>query len=196
MSLVAVPFHAAAVLLIISGMAKVRSPRTVMPMLAIVCERVGAEVPAARRWSAHGRAGRALGVIEVLLGLGCLLGSRIVAFGTVVAFALLTDLLVAARQRGVQATCYSTAATSTPTVLHIVSNLVAAIAVFVAALGSDVPSIWDALGSGPLVAMPYLLAIAVGVAMVVRLAGPLGSGSVGAELGGRDNTEHWSESRR
>lgn len=196
MSLVAVPFHAAAVLLIISGVAKIRSPRTVMPMLAIVSERVGAEIPAARRWLAHSRAGRALGVIEVLLGLGCLLGSRIVAFGTVVAYALLTNLLVAARQRRVQTSCYSATAMSTPTVPHIVSNLVAAIVVFVAALGSDVPSVWDALGSGPLVAMPYLLAIAVGVAMVVRLVGPPGSASVGAELGGRGNTEHWSESRQ
>lgn len=169
MVVVLVVAHVAAAMLVVSGISKLRAPESTRPLLAIIADRLGAEAPPLRRLMRHPVAGRVLGCVEVMLGIGCLAGSRVTAFGAAVAYVLFAELLLAARTRGVESCgCFGETHTP-PSVGHVIANLASAIAVFVAALGHEMPAAWAAVDGGALVDVAYLVALGAATALAIAL---------------------------
>lgn len=161
--------HVAAATLLVGGVAKLRDPGSVRPLLAVVGERLRLEVPSLYRRLLSPQAGRLVGAIEVLIGFACLAGNRIAAFVVAVAYALFAQLLMTARAEGVESCgCFGTS-TTPPTVGHVLANLAAAIVVFWGALGAPSSPVWAPPSGGWPLRLAYLLSVGAATALTVAL---------------------------
>ncbi|HEY7279981.1 MAG TPA: MauE/DoxX family redox-associated membrane protein [Actinomycetota bacterium] len=156
--MVAAPFFVAAGLLIASGLGKLARPTPVVDALA------AAGLPG-------GRVGaRALGVVEVAVGVGALWRPG-VATGLAVAVLYLAfaSFLVRLIRRGGAATCGCVGSgEAPPSWLHVSLDL-AAVVVAAAVAAWPVPSIGSAVAASPLAGVPLVIGL-VGAAVLLAIA--------------------------
>ncbi len=114
-------------------------------------------------------AARAVGLVELGLGLWALLtGSRAAAAVLAVLYLVFAATVVRARRAGAASCGCFGVVDAPPSTLHVVVNLVsAAVAGAAAAVGAE--SLRATLADQPAAGVPYLLAVAVAVYFVVRL---------------------------
>ncbi len=136
--------HAAVALLVVSGVAKVVRPLSVVGALRALGLPDGRGVATA------------LGAFEVALGVIVLTGGG-AAFAAAVAilYAAFALAVVQLRRRDAAAPCGCFGHTTPPTQRHLVAN--ALMAGTAAVAGRDMPSLLSVLGHQPLAGVPYLL---------------------------------------
>ena len=170
MTALAGPLHLLALVLVVSGIGKLVDP---WPATGAMRD---AGLPVPFRGRAVG--GRALGAAEIAVGLaGLAVPEWWAAAGIAVVYAGFAAFVLRLRRRDEHVGCGCFGAASTPPGrAHLVLNLTAS-AVGVAAALAGVPDIVDVFDDGLGAAVPYVVLLAIGAALV--LVGP----GLAAELG-------------
>jgi uncharacterized protein YjeT (DUF2065 family) len=159
------PFLVVALVLVVSGVAKIAAPSSAAAMLSAVA---GRRVPPG--------AGRVVGVGEIGLGAIALAGWRpavVVVGAAYVGFAAIAEV---ARRRGVPSCGCFGAAEAPPGATHVALDLVSAAVAFAAAATSGNRSLFGALDHGPSIAIGTVAALCAAVAMIIAAE------TVGAEV--------------
>lgn len=152
--------HACALVVLVSGGAKVVSPAGFAGLLSTF------GVPGSR-WLA-----RLAGLAELLFAAAVLvIGGAIVTLCLGVAYLLFAVVVVLARRRGVQdCGCFGVVASAPPNVLHVLVNLAAAAVLLVAGLTvPGPPALGDVIATQPLVGVLYLALVVLVAWMVVAI---------------------------
>ncbi len=161
MDALAAPFHLLALVLVVSGMQKLITPQPA----ADAMRTAGLPVPAGRGATL---AGSILGAVEAATGLAAIAVPSAVAAAWLGAFYLaLAAFVLRLRQRDATAGCGCFGSASTPpSAVHVVINVVAAgVAITAAAVG--VPDLIDVVDEGIGVAVPYVVLLTVGAGLVL-----------------------------
>lgn len=112
-------------------------------------------------------AARALGAVEVGLGLGGLaVGGRVLAGGVAVAYGFFAVVVLAARRRGLASCGCFGARSAPPSAVHVAVNAISAAVAAVAAVAGPVP-VADALGTVSLATAATALGLVVLVTALV-----------------------------
>jgi len=144
--------------LVVAGIAKVRQPVPTMAMF----ESVG--LPGS--WWL----GRALGVLEIVVGLAAIAFGGIAVVGVAVLYAVFTVLMVRLVLMGDAAPscgCFGTRSTR-PSWVHVVADGAAAFVAGAAALAGT-PALLDVLADQPVLGLPYVGFLVVGTGAFVAL---------------------------
>ncbi len=147
-----------AVVVVVSGVVKVRSPRPFADLTATV------GVPG-------GTVGaRFAGLLEIALGVWVLAtGARIACAVLALAYVTFAVVVVAARRAGAPSCGCFGATAAPPSVVHVVVNLVSAAVAATAALAGDVDGIAATLSDQPMAGVPFLLLLGTGAWLLVSL---------------------------
>lgn len=159
------PFLVIALVLVVSGAAKVAAPSSAAAMLSAVAGRTVSTV-----------AGRVVGVFEISLGAAALAGWRTAAIALGVAYLAFAVIAEIARRRGVPSCGCFGAAEAPPGMTHVVLDVVSAAVAFVTAAGSVDRSLLGALDHGPTLAIGTIAALGAAVATIIATE------TVGAEV--------------
>ena len=147
------PFAIAAALLALGGAAKAAQPSDTAHALGML------GLPGSRLFV------RAGGVAELVIGVGALVyGLRIFAVLVAVSYAVFAGFVALALRRGAPISscgCFGKADTP-PSIVHLVVNISAAL-VAVGLAADPVGGITDVVADQPLLGVPFLLLVAVGV---------------------------------
>ena len=148
-------FGMVAVVLVVSGVAKLWSPTGFVDLLRAL----GVTVPRA--------VGQVVGALEVTVGLvAVVVGGRAVAAAVAVLYGVFAVAVVLARRAGAPSCGCFGAVSAPPSAVHAVVNVASAlVAAAAAALGA--PSLLDVLRAQPLVGLPFLTFVLLGAALVV-----------------------------
>lgn len=148
-------FSTVAVVLVVSGAAKVWSPSGFVALV----RSLGPTVPAAL--------GQAVGAVEVTVGVVALLvGGPVVAGLVAVLYATFAVTVLLARRAGAASCGCFGAVAAPPSTVHAVVNLLSSV-VAVAAAVAAAPPIVDVLRTQPLAGVPFLVLVLVGAWLVV-----------------------------
>jgi len=159
------PFLVTALVLVVSGAAKVAAPSSAAAMLSAVAGRTVSTA-----------AGRAVGVFEIGLGVAALVGWRVAAIALGVAYLAFAVVAEVARRRGVPSCGCFGAAEAPPGTTHVALNVASAAIAFAAGAVSVDRSLFGALDHGPTLAIGTSAALGAAVAMIIATE------TVGAEV--------------
>jgi len=164
MDVLTAAFGVCSVVLAISGVAKLRSPRPTSRLLADLGLPSGASVV------------RLIGTAELAVGVAALLvGGPVLALVVAVLYGAFAVIVVFARRAGSESCGCFGATAAPPSAVHVVVNAISA-AVALGAAVAGVDSVLDVVGNQPAMGIPYLVAIATASLLVVALD------TTGAEL--------------
>lgn len=151
-------FQIAAVVIAVSGLAKLRSPGPFAALLRSI-GLPGGPLTA-----------RVAGLVELVLGAAAVLvGGPVLAAAVGAAYLVFAGAIVAARRSGTESCGCFGAASAPPSAVHLVVNLLAAAIAIAAALAGGPPGLWDVLVDQPVAGIPYLISLAAGAGLVIVL---------------------------
>ena len=158
--MLAAPLHLLALVLVVSGIQKLVAPRAAAAAMA------DARLPVP--WRGRAATGIALGAVETATGIVALaVPHRLAAAWLGVFYLALAGFVLLLRARDADAGCGCFGASSTPPgAAHLVLNGVAAATAFGIAV-AGVPDIVDVVDDGILVAVAYVLLLAIGAAVLL-----------------------------
>jgi hypothetical protein len=159
------PFLVVAVVLVVSGAAKIAAPSSAAAMLSAVVGRTVAP-----------NVGRIVGGAEIALGAIALGGWRPAAIALGVAYALFAVVAEVARRRGVASCGCFGAAEAPPGLTHVVLDVASAAAAFAAAATSADRSLLATLDHSPTIAIGTVAALAAAAGMIIAAE------TIGAEV--------------
>ena len=158
--MLAAPLHLLALVLVVSGIQKLVAPGAAAAAMA------DARLPVP--WRGRAATGIALGAVETATGIVALaVPHRLAAAWLGVFYLALAGFVLLLRSRDADAGCGCFGASSTPPgTAHLVLNGVAATTAFGIAV-AGVPDIVDVVDDGILVAVAYVLLLAIGAAVLL-----------------------------